>query len=67
MNTTEYYKHIARLMSALFVSATWDDAYELNKTSRNKRSRRFAIYARTRGVVIFDRVLNDKSWRQDEE
>ena len=67
MNTTEYYKHIARLMSALFVSATWEDAYPMNKDSSSRFARQRAIYARARGVVVFDRVLNDKSWSEDEE
>lgn len=66
-NTSEYYKHVARLMSALFASATWADAYQLNKDSSSQRRRRHAVYARARGVVIFDRILNDELWRCYEE
>ena len=60
MNMTEYYKHVARLMSALFVSATWEDAYQLHKDSSSRFARSRAIYARTRGIVVFDRVLNNE-------
>jgi hypothetical protein len=59
MTELAYYRHLATLFAALFISGPANAVYSVNVGSRIGRMRRVAIFGRARAVVLFDRMLND--------
>ena len=49
-----------RTLAAFWVSEPWYGAFTHFIRSRSRSSRRYAIHARTRAVVLHDRVLNGR-------
>lgn len=57
MSEVSYWHHMARLFMALFVSGPADMSYQEFRADKRARMRRFAICARARAAVQFDRML----------
>lgn len=52
-----YWCHMARLFMALYASGPAEMSYLENIRSTYARKRRFAVRAKARMIVIFDRIL----------
>ncbi|MDR2195725.1 MAG: hypothetical protein LBE50_03870 [Gallionellaceae bacterium] len=59
MTELAYYRHLALLFAALFISGPADTVYCDHIGSRIGRMRRIAIAGRARAVVLFDRMFCD--------
>jgi len=57
MTTIEAMRHIATFFAAIYASEGWYLSYEYYQKSATRHGRKHATYARTRAIVLFDRIL----------
>ena len=56
---------LERLFAALYISEGWYETYSIYyNDEKNKRNKRYGLFAKMRGVIVFDRVMDG---RMDEQ
>lgn len=51
---------LERLFAALYVSEGWYEKFLDYYTEKNKTLKQFGLFAKMRGVIIYDRIMDDR-------
>lgn len=52
---------LERLLAALYVSEGWYETFNTQFFEKNKRNKRYGLYAKMRCVIIYDRIMSGRT------